>query len=134
MMSELSPTEAVALCRIAKALFPAQHFDQYTPKAWQCVLADRRFVDCEEAIFEIGKREQWCQPAEIRAEVARIRNRRIDAAPPLVPPPDLDDLGYRRWLRETRAAIADGETPPLHPLGNCPPPAIEGTFWTVPNA
>lgn len=135
----MNRTEAVALCRLAKACCPQQAFDEHTPAAWGELLGDLSFDDAKAALLEVAKRQPFVAPAEIRTEVRRIRRQRLDAAPPLVPPPDLDPddvLAYRRWLASARRAIADGKTPP-------PPPrvvmerdmrAIEGTFREVSDA
>lgn len=108
----MNHTEAVTVCRVVAAMCPAQKFDEHTPDAWALVLNDIRLVDAQEAVVALGKRQTFISPAEIRAEVTRIRNRRIgDVERWLVPPAELDDdvEGARRWLAAAKARLGDGE-------------------------
>lgn len=108
-MRRLAPSEAVALCRFAKACCPQQAFDEYTPDAWGELLSDLRFEDCKTALTNVAKRQPFVSPAEIRAEVKRIRFRRLDRFGPFDPPPEASDRDYHRYITETNRRIADGE-------------------------
>ncbi len=120
----MTPTEAVILCRFARSICPQQHFDEFTPDAWGEVLGRLRLVDCKEALTELAAKQPFVSPAEIRAEVRRIRRERDSDFGALPDPPndiDPDDTAaYMRWLRETRRRIADGELEPK-PLAIEPP-------------
>lgn len=101
--------EAAVLCRVVAAYCPQQHFDEFTANAWHDLLGDLRFVDAKQAAADVAKRQPFVAPAEIRTKVHEIRDQRIRSAPIIDPPPDLDEVGYRRWLGESRRRIADGE-------------------------
>lgn len=107
--------EAVVLCRMAKAACPQQSFDAYTPDAWAEILKDYRLEDAREALFVVARKQPWVAPAEIIAEVKKIRRKRIDEYGPITPPADLDpdDVpAYRQWWRDVQRAIADGDLQP----------------------
>src|SRR5690606_28205654 len=64
----------------------------------------------------IAQRQPFVAPAEIRAEVARIRADRIGPAGPGLmpapPPADPDDVhGYLRAMRAQQTAVGDGRQP-----------------------
>jgi hypothetical protein len=105
----MTPTEAVILCRYAKAFFPHQHFDEYTPDAWHDTLARYPFEDCKAAVVTVSGVLEFCTPKNIHAEVKRVRSLRLEAFGPFEPPPGLPDVDYPRWLGEERRKIADGE-------------------------
>lgn len=108
----MNHTEAMTICRVVAAMCPAQKFDEHTPDAWALVLDDIRIEDAKAAVVALGKRSPWISPAEIRAEVARIRARRVgDLERWLVPPAELDDdaEGARQWLASAKARLGDGE-------------------------
>ena len=114
----MTPQEAVALCRFTAACCPAQKFDEYTPDAWGLLLADVRFVDAKEAVVAVARKSPWCSPAEILAEVRKVRAKRIAEHGEIVPPADLDPDNvpeYVSWLRAAREAIGDGNPPPAVP-------------------
>lgn len=121
----MTPTECVALCKLASTAFPHQAIDRDTPKVWLPLLSDLRVEDARDAVVEIAKRERFVSPADIRREVGRVRARRLEVAGELVPPRDLDPddvAGYQRWLRGARRDAADG-TPPLVEVGMVSAPA-----------
>jgi len=105
--------ETVALTRIVAAACPQQAIDDYTPDAWYELLDDLTFADCREAVRVIGRRQPFMAPAEIRAEVRRIRNDRIARTVLPAPPPELTDdpAAYREALAANIQAAADGELP-----------------------
>lgn len=133
----MNQQEAIALCRVARACCPQQAFDQYTPDAWGELLGDLMFEDAKAGLLEVAKRQPFVAPAEIRAEVRRIRRQRLDAAPPLVPPDELDpddEVAYRRWLANARRSAASGIPSMTSPAMEPPKRdmrAIEGTFRSV---
>lgn len=111
----MNHAEAVTLCRLVKGACPQQTFDSYTPDMWAKILADIRFVDAEEAIVRIVARSPWCAPAEIIAEVKKMRAKRISEFGPITPPADLDPddtTAYREWWANVQTAIADGDLKP----------------------
>lgn len=129
----MTPTEAVALCRLVKACCPQQQVDEFTPNAWHGLLEDLRQEDCLTAVKALGRRQPFIAPAEIRDEVRRIRNDRLERVDPrnLIPPAELSDLVQIEWLKDRRAEIADDR--PLtdgygHELKLRDMRVIEGTF------
>lgn len=115
----MTPLEAAALCRFTKAVCPQQAIDEYTPDAWHELLKDLNFQDAKDAVVTVGQNQPFVAPAEIRAEVRRVRNGRLSDFGHLPPPPaDLGDDEQARWLRALRRRIADGEVVQV--------PAIEG--------
>lgn len=133
----MTPTEAVKLTRLVKAICPQQQFDEYTADAWGDLLADMRLDDCTEAVKRLGQQQPFIAPAEIRAAVRKIRTDRLERTPLPAPDPDMTPVQTIQWLRNTRRAIADGtyvapETPELAPR----PVAelTEGAFQRVEDA
>lgn len=111
-----------------RAHFPSQPVDEFTTEALEELLAPYPAADCRKAVLNIAERgEKWCAPTEVKAEVKRIRAKRVaDFGVPEIPrdmDPD-DTLAYRRWLRETQRAIADGAevTHPVAIKGAVPMP------------
>jgi hypothetical protein len=85
-------------------------------------------ADCHEAVKVIGKRQPFIAPAEIRAEVRRIRNDRLAREIVAAPPADAaDEPGRYKAVVDTRVRqIADGMTRHLAiaaPVREDPPPA-----------
>lgn len=106
----MSPTESVALGRYIRAHFPQQPFDEYTVEALAELLGAYPATDCRTAVLAIAERgEHWCSPSDVKAEVKRIRGKRIAEAGDLCPPPGLEEEQERAWLREARRRIGDGE-------------------------
>ncbi|MFJ9313777.1 hypothetical protein ACIRN4_06250 [Pimelobacter simplex] len=105
------PTESVALARYIRAHFPQQPIDEFTAEALLELLEPYPATDARAAVLAIADRgAHWCSPTDVRAEVRRIRAKRIEEHPPLVPPPGLDDAEERRWLAGATRRIGDGET------------------------
>lgn len=115
----MQPTEAVTLCRLAKAFCPQQQFDEFTADAWGEALAPFRFEDCKQALVEHIRQSPFISPAEIIDGVKRIRRDRIMAHPPMIPPTSLDPedtAGYGEWFNSSMKAIGDGEILPQPPM------------------
>ena len=114
----MNSTEVTGLCRYVAAMCPAQKMDDATPDAWAHVLRDARVEDARCAVLDLAPRQPWISPAEIRAEVRRIRTRRIEAAVSEPPREVADDpAAYLAWLRADRRAIADGRPKPAEDRG-----------------
>jgi hypothetical protein len=104
----VSPEEAVVLCRFTAACCPSQKFDEYTPDAWGLILEDVRFEDAKEAVVKVCRKQPWVSPAEIIAEVKKIRAKRIDEYGPIIPPANLDPIETAEWLKQARRTVGDG--------------------------
>jgi hypothetical protein len=100
------------LTRYVKACCPQQAIDEYTPDAWHDLLGDLSFDDCRRAVAAAGKLKPFVAPAEIRAEVRRIRNERLDHQILSAPPAELaDEPGrYKAALEARISQIADGRS------------------------
>jgi hypothetical protein len=109
----MTPQETVLLTRYVKACCPGSQIDEYTPDAWHDLLGDLSLSDCRDAVAAVAMRQPFVAPAEIRAEVKRIRSDRIGRA--LIPPPPAeladDPQAYRKALAESVRAAADGHAP-----------------------
>ena len=105
----MSPEEAVMLCRYVRACCPQQAIDEYTPIAWADHLEHVTYDDAKIAAKAITARQPFVQIAELKAEVKRIRAKRIELHPPLTPPPDLTPLETIAWTADAKRRIADGE-------------------------
>jgi len=124
----VTPREAVALTRYVRACCPQQAIDEYTPDVWHDLLGDLAYDDCETAAAAVAKRQPFVAPAEIRAEVRRLRDERLAREIPAAPPAGLaDDPGrYRAELQAGITRIADGHRLPAAiaaPVREDPPPA-----------
>lgn len=108
----MTPTEAVALTRYVKACCPQQVIDEFTPDAWHDLLGDLDANDCLAAVREVTKRQPFIAPAEIRAEVNRVRRDRLERQIVSPPPAAIaDNPGqYRAELEAGIRDIADGKT------------------------
>jgi len=119
----MTPTEAVLVTRYLRAHFPQQPVDDYTADALAETCAAYPAADCKQAVVNLAERgEQWCSPTMVKAEVKRIRAKRIADYGPIEPPAGLDPddvRGYQRWLGVITTKIADGEI--------TAPPSIEQT-------
>lgn len=116
----MTPIETVALCRYVKACCPQQAIDEYTPDAWFDLIGGLDFEDAKTAVRRVAGRQPFAAPAEIAAEVKRIRAERVQAYGELPLPPawirGIEDgpqfnAAYQRWLGETKDAIASGREP-----------------------
>lgn len=121
----MKPTEVVMLTGYLRAHFPSQPVDEFTAEALEELLAPYPATDCRAAVLAIAERgEKWCAPTDVKAEVKRIRAKRIAAAV-IEPPRDMDPddtLAYRRFLREANRTAANGEHVDPAPLAGVPMP------------
>lgn len=109
----MTPAQTLNLIRLVRAMCPAQKFDEYTPEAWHPLLADLDFADSQAALVELGKRQQFIAPADIRAQVGRFRRDRLDREPEAVPLADPNNVpAYLADLRAGRTRVADGTEKP----------------------
>jgi hypothetical protein len=127
----MTPTQAGALFRIARAGLPHQKFDEYTPDLWAELFADVPFEDARTALVDMVKRQAFVSAGEIISEVKRIRTRRIEQHP-IIPPPDMDpdDVPrYLTWKAQATRAVADGKVPePVGALVSRDMKQLESTF------
>lgn len=105
----MNAEEALKLCRYVAACCPQQKMDEFTPTVWADLLCAVRFEDAQLAVKSVLMRQPFIAPAEIIAEVKRIRAKRRDEHPPLTPPPDLTPLQTIAWIKEMHGRIGDGE-------------------------
>jgi hypothetical protein len=104
--------ETVLLVRYVRACCPQQRMDEFTPDAWHDLLGDLTLDDCKRAVQEIASRQPFVAPSEIRAEVRRIRDERLNRDPVPAPPAELldDPAAYAEYLQQaTRQAASGGE-------------------------
>lgn len=105
----MTPAEAQVLLSMAAA-FDNRKPDPDAAKAWAAALDGLPFEDCRVALIEHFKTStEYLMPVMIRTAVKRMRAKRIEAHPPLTPPPGLDVAETNRWLKEARRRIGDGE-------------------------
>ena len=107
----MNATQALVLTRLVRGACPSQKFDEYTPDVWFEMLADLQFDDARQAVIELGKRQTFISPAEIRARIQSVRDTRIRDAFVDVPAADADPDDVGLWLASVRAVnarIADG--------------------------
>jgi hypothetical protein len=116
----MTPEEAVNLTRYVRALCPQQKFDEYTADAWYDILSPHDLQDCRAAAANLAARQPFVAPAEIVAEVKRIRAQRLENFQ-YEPVAGETTAEYLARLRGQQAAIASGRvTPPASR------PALEG--------
>lgn len=103
--------ETVQLTHIVLNLCPQQQINEYTPDSWYPVLGDLDFADCCTAVQSLGRAQVFIAPAEIRAEVRRMRSERIARSVIPAPPPELadDPRAYQRALQDATKQAADGQ-------------------------
>lgn len=104
----MTPSEAVILARYVKACCPQQAFDEYTADAWHDLLRDLDLEDCKQAALTVARRQPFVAPAEIRAEVRRVRALRLKGFVYVPTPGDDDPEIYLASVRAQRAAVASG--------------------------
>lgn len=111
----MTPSETVILTEYVKACCPQQRMGEFTPDAWHDLLGDLSLEDCRAAVIVVAKAQPFCAPSEIRAEVRRIRNERIDKAEIPPPPPETLDnpAAYKAALLAGRVAAGDGRDPEI---------------------
>lgn len=109
-MGVVTPAEAQVLLSMAAA-FDNRKPDPDAAKAWSVALDGLRFEDCRDALVAHYRGStEWLMPAMVRTAVRRMRAKRIEEHPPVIPPPGLSDVEERRFLAEARRRIGDGET------------------------
>ena len=108
----MTPSETVMLTRYVKACCPQQAIDEYTPDAWHDLLGDLSFADCKAAAAVVAQRQPFVAPAEIRAEVRRVRNDRLAREITPAPSPELADRPgrYKAELEANVHRIADARS------------------------
>jgi hypothetical protein len=104
----MTPVEAVLLTRWVEACCPQQRFDEYTTDAWYEILQDLELQDCKDAVSEVARRQPFVAPAEIHAEVKRVRGLRLKGFVYVPVPGDDDPDVYLENLRAQRAAVGSG--------------------------
>lgn len=125
---------------VAKLLALAAAYDQRTVGeadvlAWHELLTRTSLADAIEVVkSHYATQRDRLMPVDVIEGVRRIRGERIARHEhELVPPGDLDPEGYRKWLLESRAQIADGTWDPPDPpeldRGPFTPPPM---FHTIP--
>ena len=113
----MNVAEAKELCDLIAEVAPVQRLSDGAPGIWAGILRDITLADAVTAVQVIAGRQQFIAPADIRAEVRKIRDGRLEHADTVIPAADPDDpAAYLRALRATRKAIADGRQPPPPPL------------------
>lgn len=135
----MNRAEATNLWRLAQAAAPQQAFDEWTPDAWALALDDIRFADAKDALIRVVKANVFIDIAAIRAEVRRIRDKRIADQPEPTPPDNLTPQQTIEWLRAWRTAVGDDDPDAIAALESSrgeltarDMTAIEDTFRTVP--
>ncbi|WP_130865834.1 hypothetical protein [Acidipropionibacterium timonense] len=112
------------LVRTIRAICPAQAQDEWTPEAWHLILDDIDLRDALTAVRTIARRHDtrplWIDPRQIRTEVHRVHDDRLDRARLDHPPTDPD--AYRQWLRDTRHHIANHHSTQPQALEATPQP------------
>jgi len=106
----MTPQETVLLAAYVKACCPQQAMGEYTPDAWHDLLGDLPLDDCRAAVAIVAKRQPFVAPAEMRAQVRKIREDRLARSPLPAPSGDLaDEPGrYQRIIQANVKRIADG--------------------------
>lgn len=108
----MNHSDAVRICRWVAAALPQQRMDAATPDVWAELFADLRYVDAQEAVVRLAKRQTWVSAADIVSEVKVIRNRRLAENPIIEIPSHLRGREYVEWMRERTRRVMDGDTRP----------------------
>lgn len=112
--------------------------DEGTHEVWFAALRDLHGPTGLEAAHRIIRTrlgKDRLAPGDIRAEVRRIRDERLDSTPLPAPPAELCDnpSAYNEWLAATREAVANGERLPDVVLSPRPVrELVSGAFREVP--
>lgn len=123
----MSPEEALQICRLAKAAFPQQAVDEFTPDAWALALEDDRFEDAKLALKQLMREQPFLHVSELIGRMKRIRRNRLDAFGTLPEPPvgvGESPEKYRDWYAETVRAIGDGDLMNHRAIGSARKPDI----------
>lgn len=107
--------ETVKLHRYVTGACPQQASDEFTPNIWHDLIGDLPYADCITAVKTIANRQPFVAPAEIRAEVRRIRAIRLEGFQYVPIEGDDNHRVYLAALRAQRAAVADGRREPAPP-------------------
>lgn len=106
----MTPAEAQVLLSMAASVDNRKP-DPDAAKAWAAMLNGLRLEDCIQAVREhYTDSTEWLMPAMVRTRVKRIRAKRIEEHPPVIPPPGLSDADERRFLAAAHKRIGDSET------------------------
>lgn len=108
----MSPEEAMTVCRLARAAFPQQAIDEFTPDAWALALEDDRVEDAKQALKELMREQPFLHISELVGRIKRIRKQRVlDFGPLPNPPAELADNPPAEiaWTKRIIRRIADGE-------------------------
>ncbi len=102
--------EATSLIVMVRAGCPGMEIVEGMPEMWQATLDDVRLVDAQQAVVALVRASpRWIAPADVRGEVRRIRDDRLDRTPMPTPPLGLDPAQGVVWRRDMLRRIADGE-------------------------
>ena len=113
----MNTAEALRLCRLVKAVCPAQAMDEFTPDGWALTLGRYSYDDAKAAVVVLASmplepgRSRYIEPGHIIGGINRLRTQRLTETQLPNPPAGLDAAGYVGWLRAQRAAIAAGQQP-----------------------
>ncbi len=128
----MTPREAITLVAAVRGGCPGMEIVEGMPQLWHEVLEDMRFEDARQAVVNLVRRSPaYIAPADIRGEVRRIRDKRLESTLLPIPPADLTPVQTIAWQRRVTREIADGTYVPPELVGTRPLPAIEGTFRRV---
>lgn len=99
--------DTVRLCKLVKALAPAQKIDDETPAIWQGVMANIELADAMEAVKHIAQTQAFVAPCDIIQRVKAARAARVDGVDTDLPAVDPDNVPeYLAAIREMRARRA----------------------------
>jgi hypothetical protein len=102
--------DTTRLCKLIKALAPAQKIDDETPAIWQGVLADVSLPDAMDAVKLLAQTQPFIAPCDIIQRVKVARAARLVSVDTDVPDVDPDDVAaYLGAVRAARSRLA--ETP-----------------------
>ncbi|MEV5911095.1 hypothetical protein AB0M00_19605 [Streptomyces chartreusis] len=133
----MTPEEVVVLAAYVHALCPAQKIDQYTPDAWIDVfeaVPQFSLADCREGASRVAGRQPFVAPAEIIAEVRKLRETRLAdfQYEPVEGETGKESIARRR---AQVAACADGTRPAVLAIEGRRRPELQAALdgiWTMP--